>query len=108
MVTCYRVLSIQLANFDALQVYDYDWAFRDDFMGEASLQLTRIDLDKPHELLLSLAEHGKTDYLGQVSLSARLEPSSDRSRGSIVSQVSAVRVSSATHISEKAFYNFCT
>ena len=52
----------------SFQVFDYDWAFRDDFMGEASVQLTRLfELDRTHELLLSLAEHGKTDYLGQVS-----------------------------------------
>ena len=74
-----------------LQVYDYDWAFRDDFMGEASVQLTRLELDRPQELLLSLEERGKADYLGQVALTARLEPSSDRAyRGSIVSQVSSL------------------
>ena len=82
--------------FLILQVYDYDWAFRDDFMGEASVQLTRLELDRAQELLLSLEERGKADYLGQVALSARLEPSSDRAyRGSIVSQVrSAVSLTS--------------
>lgn len=42
-------------------------------MGEASLALGRLDLDRPHEILLSLAEPGKSEYLGQLALSVRLE-----------------------------------
>ncbi len=80
-------------------MFDYDWAFRDDFMGEASVSLTRF-LDQPttsssaspSELLVSLSDPGSKsgqEYLGQVALSLRLEPrrSADRS-ASILSALS--------------------
>lgn len=57
----------------SLQVYDYDWAFRDDFMGEASVPLSRLEMDKAADLTLSLAEAGKSEYLGQLAISLRLE-----------------------------------
>ncbi len=96
-------VSVTLTQLNSIrpfpQVYDYDWAFRDDFMGEASVQLSRLELDKTHDLLIRLTDHGggKADYFGQVGLSLRLEPRplQDRS-ASIVSGLSSVASAAAT------------
>ena len=75
------------------QVYDYDWAFRDDYMGEASLSLVRLELEKQHEVLLKLTDaRGRTDeYLGQVALSVYVEGKSTADRStSVVSLLSTI------------------
>ena len=83
-------------------------------MGEASLSLVRLELDRTSELLVSLSDPAQTgkagsssygnsqqqlEYLGQVELSVRLEPkrSADRS-SSVLSSLShgERRVSSTT------------
>ncbi len=86
-----RFMSHQFVLLFNLQVYDYDWAFRDDFMGEASVALTQLQLDSKQELLITLAESGNTEYLGQLGLSLKLQAkdAADRS-GSIVSHISSV------------------
>lgn len=44
-------------------------------MGEATIVLTRLELEKPHEVVLSLSETGNsTEYLGQLALAVILEP----------------------------------
>ncbi len=85
-----------------LQVYDYDWAFRDDFMGETNVNLSRLDLDDANELLLHLTDSTcSSEYLGQISLELRLEPrcssSSDRRSLSLMSgQSSSTEVTATT------------
>ena len=46
---------------DFCQVYDYDWGLRDDFMGEASLQLGQLVPQKRNDLVLTLAETGEVE-----------------------------------------------
>ena len=43
-------------------------------MGEASLSLARLDVDRTHEVLVSLQDAASNEYLGQVALTLRLEP----------------------------------
>ncbi|TRY76651.1 hypothetical protein TCAL_04074 [Tigriopus californicus] len=72
-----------------IKVYDYDWAFRDDFMGEATLSLVRLELEKTFPLVIQLAEHGKSEYLGQLAITVKLEPKSPADRSmSIMSSLS--------------------
>ena len=55
----------QSIQFENVQVYDYDWGLRDDFMGEASLPLGQLVPQKKNDLVLTLAEPGltsATDY----------------------------------------------
>ena len=55
----------QSIQFENVQVYDYDWGLRDDFMGEASLPLGQLVPQKRNDLVLTLAEPGftfSTDY----------------------------------------------
>ena len=47
-------------HVENLQVYDYDWGVRDDFMGEASLPLGQLVPQKRNDLVLTLAEPGLT------------------------------------------------
>jgi Ca2+-dependent lipid-binding protein len=56
------------------QVYDYDWAFRDDFMGEVTVSLVRLEVDKSKNILVSLGDVHSSEYLGQVELGLRLQP----------------------------------
>ncbi len=92
------------------QVYDYDWAFRDDFMGGASISLVRLELDRDSETLVTLSDPqlsaGKQqhqqhppEYLGQIELALRLEPkrSTDRS-SSILSALSHAERQASTFI----------
>ena len=58
------------------QVYDYDFALRDDFIGEATLSLIQLDLDQDCDVTLTLVETGKFEYLGQVSIGLKLVPKS--------------------------------
>ena len=44
-----------------VQVYDYDWGLRDDFMGEASLPLGQLVPEKRNDLVLTLAETGEKE-----------------------------------------------
>jgi hypothetical protein len=41
------------------QVYDYDWGMRDDFIGEASVDLRKLPLNLAQDLLLSLCDSGQ-------------------------------------------------
>ena len=59
-------------------------------MGESSLSLLKLELDKPTEQILSLVETGKSEYLGQISMTLRLEPKQPADRSSsIVSNLSS-------------------
>jgi hypothetical protein len=40
-------------------VYDYDWGMRDDFIGEASVDLRKLPLNLAQDLLLSLCDSGQ-------------------------------------------------
>jgi hypothetical protein len=57
-------------------VFDYDFALRDDFIGEATISLTSLDLDVDTDLIVTLVETGKFEYLGQISLQLKLAPKS--------------------------------
>ncbi len=63
-------------------------------MGEASISLVRLELERTSELLVSLSDPSSKsgpgqEYLGQLDITLRLEPkkSSDR-RSSVVSALS--------------------
>ena len=43
------------------QVYDHDWAFRDDFMGEGNVPLSSLALDKLTDFVVDLEEEGNTE-----------------------------------------------
>ena len=43
----------------SLQVYDYDWGLRDDFMGSVSLELDRLQPGEATDLVLTLGEAGE-------------------------------------------------
>lgn len=53
-------------------MYDYDWAMRDDFIGEATVPLAYLEFDKPTVKMVNLLDLGKADYLGQISLELRI------------------------------------
>ena len=60
------------------QVYDHDWAFRDDFMGEGNVPLSTLALDKLTDFVVDLEEEGNTEEeLGQIVLGLRLVPKSE-------------------------------
>ena len=66
------------------QVYDHDWAFRDDFMGEGSIPLSNLSLDKLIEHVVDLKEDGYAhEELGQIVLSLRLVPKKSSESGDI-------------------------
>jgi hypothetical protein len=50
------------------QVFDYDFALRDDFIGEATISLAQLDIDLETDLVLTLVETGKFEYLGQGTM----------------------------------------
>jgi Ca2+-dependent lipid-binding protein len=64
-------------------VFDYDWAFRDDFIGEAIVDVSRLEPDRHTDLVLDLvdpsAKTASIERLGQLSLSLRLEATAARS-----------------------------
>ena len=41
------------------QVYDYDWGLRDDFIGEASVDLRKLPENLAQDLLLTLVDSGQ-------------------------------------------------
>jgi len=57
-----------------LKVYDYDWGLRDDFIGEASVDLRKLPENLAQDLLLTPVDAGHTEYLGQISLNVKLAP----------------------------------
>lgn len=81
------------------QVYDHDWAFRDDFMGEGRVTLSALNLDKLTDHVITLKEDNNTsEYLGQIVLGLRLVPKSDMATDSGIG--SLVKASSSlTHVS---------
>lgn len=57
-----------------IKVFDYDWGLQDDFMGSAYLDLTKLELGKTSDVVLTLRDIGKSEYLGEIVLSATLWP----------------------------------
>ena len=57
-----------------IQVFDYDFALRDDFIGEATISLAQLDIDADTDVVLTLVETGKFEYLGQISIGLKLVP----------------------------------
>jgi hypothetical protein len=45
--------------FNIFQVYDYDWGLRDDFIGEASVDLRKLPENLAQDLLLTLVDTGQ-------------------------------------------------
>ncbi|XP_076545990.1 multiple C2 domain and transmembrane region protein isoform X3 [Osmia lignaria lignaria] len=57
------------------KVFDYDWGLQDDFMGEAQLDLTQIELGQPQDVVLELKDHARPkQHLGEIYLSVTLWP----------------------------------
>ena len=67
-------LKARTQNFQFFQVYDHDWGFRDDFMGEGRVPLSEMSLDKLTEQVITLEDTNTTEYLGQIVLGVRLVP----------------------------------
>ncbi|XP_046662457.1 LOW QUALITY PROTEIN: multiple C2 and transmembrane domain-containing protein-like [Homalodisca vitripennis] len=63
-----------------IKVFDYDWGLQDDFMGSAYLDLTKYDLGKPTDVVLTLRDVGKAEYLGEIHLTATLWPKSQEDK----------------------------
>ncbi|KAF2356311.1 C2 domain [Trinorchestia longiramus] len=55
-----------------LKVFDYDWGMQDDFMGEANIDLTSLDLNQSTDLELTLSDPGKEENMGKLYLSVQL------------------------------------
>ena len=71
-------------------------------MGEATVSLVYLDLDKPIERIITLIESGKSEYLGQLSMELRLIPkssSSDLPRIGTATSTSALASAAADAIS---------
>ncbi|XP_054277669.1 multiple C2 and transmembrane domain-containing protein-like isoform X2 [Macrosteles quadrilineatus] len=63
-----------------IKVFDYDWGLQDDFMGTAYLDLTKYEFGKPTDVILSLKDTGKSEYLGEVHLTCTLWPKSQEDK----------------------------
>ena len=60
--------SFQVNDYDyVLQVYDYDWGLRDDFMGQAQIILREDSIGTEEDVVVTLVESGQAEYLGQVN-----------------------------------------
>ncbi|RWS16204.1 multiple C2 and transmembrane domain-containing protein 1-like isoform X8 [Dinothrombium tinctorium] len=63
-----------------LKVYDYDFGFQDDYLGGATIDLTKLELNKPTRLVLDLTETGtdsteeQSSSWGQITLTVTLIP----------------------------------
>jgi hypothetical protein len=58
-------------------VYDYDWGMRDDFIGEASVDLRKLPLNLAQDLLLSLCDSGQRllqYYINNKELKPKYDP----------------------------------
>ena len=51
----------------SLQVYDYDWGLRDDFMVQAQIILREDNIGEEEDVVVTLVESGQAEYLGQVN-----------------------------------------
>lgn len=59
----------------SIKVFDYDWGLQDDFMGSAQLELTALDLNQCHDIVLKLIDPARPDRdLGELHLTATLWP----------------------------------
>lgn len=68
-------LSISKRPWSFRQVFDYDWGLQDDFMGEAQLDLTQIELGQAQDIALELKDHARPkQHLGEIYLSVTLWP----------------------------------
>ncbi|XP_033608246.1 multiple C2 and transmembrane domain-containing protein isoform X2 [Cryptotermes secundus] len=63
-----------------IKVFDYDWVLQDDFMGSAFLDLTKLELGKSSDITLTLCDPAKSEYLGEIHLSATLWPRSQEDK----------------------------
>uniref|UniRef100_A0A646QG56 Multiple C2 and transmembrane domain-containing protein 1 n=1 Tax=Hemiscolopendra marginata TaxID=943146 RepID=A0A646QG56_9MYRI len=57
-----------------VKVFDYDFGLQDDFMGSAYLDLTTLETNRPTDVLLTLTEPGKNDFMGEIHLTVTLIP----------------------------------
>ncbi len=57
-------------------MYDYDWGMRDDFIGEASVDLRKLPLNLAQDLLLSLCDSGQRRpyYINNKELKPKKDP----------------------------------
>lgn len=58
-----------------IKVFDYDWGLQDDFMGSAELDLTQLELNQSHDIVLKLIDPAQSDRdFGDLRLAATLWP----------------------------------
>jgi len=82
-----------------LKVYDYDWGLRDDFMGQAQIVLREAHIGREEDMILTLVETGQAQYLGQVSITIKLNPVlPDTPEHRRVSQAASIITSSARQL----------
>ncbi|XP_076385507.1 multiple C2 domain and transmembrane region protein isoform X4 [Megachile rotundata] len=63
------------------KVFDYDWGLQDDFMGEAQLDLTQIELGQAQDITLELKDHARPkQHLGEIYLSVTLWPKNQQEK----------------------------
>ena len=75
MITCIYYI-VNKVTYDLCQVFDYDWMVRDDFIGQAGINLRDLANNTPTDVLLTLHDDtGKDrdgapaiDLKGQVTL----------------------------------------
>ncbi|GFS95314.1 multiple C2 and transmembrane domain-containing protein 1 [Nephila pilipes] len=79
-----------------LRVYDYDFAFQDDYMGAAQIDLTHLELSRPTDLAVTLTESGKPDVTspswGQIFLTLTLIPKTQEEKEQFFNKGSLLRL----------------
>ncbi|XP_055940978.1 multiple C2 and transmembrane domain-containing protein 1-like isoform X4 [Argiope bruennichi] len=79
-----------------IRVYDYDFAFQDDYMGAAQIDLTQLELSRPTDLAVTLTESGKPDVTspswGQIFLTLTLIPKTQEEKEQFFNKGSLLRL----------------
>lgn len=79
-----------------IKVFDYDWGLQDDFMGSAELDLTSLELNQCHELVLGLIDPSRPDRdFGQLTLNVTLWPRTQEDKEQVSVSVCSLWVSQA-------------
>ncbi|CAF3843589.1 unnamed protein product, partial [Didymodactylos carnosus] len=72
-----------------LSIFDYDRAIRDDPMGNITIDLSKLELEKVHELSLEIDNENRTDdKVGLIRLNIQLTPKSTEYREEMVRSIS--------------------
>lgn len=68
----------------SIKVFDYDWGLQDDFMGATKLVLTQLELNKPEEMCLKLADPARPKDLGELKLVVTLLPKTQEDKEQVI------------------------